>query len=95
MALIIGVLTLELHLGEANSLKDKRRIIKSLIDRIKNRYNVSVAEVGEQDLWQRSTVGISMVSCEQAHVHKVLASVIKFVEAQNTVLITNFQTELL
>lgn len=93
--MIIGVLTLELHLGEANSLKDKRRILKSLIDRIKNRYNVSVAEVGEQDLWQRSTVGISMISCEQAHVHKVLASVIKFVEAQDTVLITNFQTELL
>ncbi|MFX4261925.1 DUF503 domain-containing protein [Pelotomaculum propionicicum] len=93
--MIIGVLTLELHLGEANSLKDKRRIIKSLIDRIKNRFNVSVAEVGEQDLWQRSTVGISMVSCEQAHVHKVLASVVKFVESQGTVLITNFQTELL
>lgn len=93
--MIIGVLTLELHLGEANSLKDKRRIIKSLIDRIKNRFNVSVAEVGEQDLWQRSTVGISMVSCEQAHVHQVLASVVKFVEKQGTVLITNFRTELL
>lgn len=93
--MIIGLLTLELHLGEAHSLKDKRRIIKSLIDRIKNRYNVSVAEVGEQDLWQRSTVGICMVSCEQSHVHQVLASVVKFVEAQGTVLIANYQTELL
>jgi hypothetical protein len=93
--LIVGVLTLELYLGEANSLKEKRRIIKSLIDRIKNRFNVSVAEVGEQDLWQRSTVGISMVSCEQAHVRQVLASVVEFVEKQGTVLITNFRTELL
>jgi len=93
--LIIGVLTLELHMGEANSLKDKRRIIKSLIARIKNRYNVSVAEVGEHDLWQRSTIGISFVSSEQSHVHQVFASVVKFVEALGTVLITNYQTEIL
>ena len=93
--MIIGVLTLQLHLGEANSLKDKRRIIKSLIDRIKNRFNVSVAEVGQQDLRQCATLGISMVSCEQAHVHKVLAAVIKSVEAQGSVLITDLQTELL
>ncbi|MDD2552978.1 MAG: DUF503 domain-containing protein [Desulfotomaculaceae bacterium] len=93
--MIIGVLTLQLHLGEANSLKDKRRILKSLIARIKNRFNVSVAEVGQQELWQCSTLGISMVSCEQAHVHKVLAAVVNFVEAQGSVLITNFQTELL
>ncbi len=93
--MIIGVLTLQLHLGEANSLKDKRRILKSLIARIKNRFNVSVAEVGQQELWQCSTLGISMVSCEQAHVHKVLAAVVNFVEAQGSVLITNFQTDLL
>ena len=93
--MIIGVLTLQLHLGEANSLKDKRRILKSLIARIKNRFNVSVSEVGQQDLWQCSTLGISMVSCEQAHVHKVLAAVVNFVEAQGSVLITNFQTDLL
>lgn len=93
--MIIGVLTLQLHLGEANSLKDKRRILKSLIERMKNRFNVSVAEVDHQDLWRCATLGISMVSCEQAHVSKVLAAVVKFVDAQGTVLITNFQTELL
>jgi uncharacterized protein YlxP (DUF503 family) len=94
-ALIIGVLTLEIHLGEANSLKEKRRILKSLIERIKNRFNVSVAEVGEHDLWQRSTIGISLVSTERAHVHQVFAVVVKFVESQGTVLITNYQTEIL
>lgn len=93
--MIIGVLTLQLYLGEANSLKDKRRILKSIIDRIKNRFNVSVAEVDQQDLWQSATLGISMVSCEQAHVSKVLAAIVRFIEAQGTVLITHYQTEFL
>jgi len=93
--LIIGALTVELQLGDANSLKEKRRILKSLIERIKNRFNVSVAEVAEHDLWQRATIGISIVSCDQTFVHKVFAAVIKFIDAQGTVLITNYQTEIL
>jgi uncharacterized protein YlxP (DUF503 family) len=93
--MIVGVMTVELYLGDANSLKEKRRIVKSLIERIKNRFNVSVSEVAQQDLWQRSTFGISIVSSDQAFVHKVFAAVIKFIEAQGTVLITNYQTEIL
>ena len=88
--MIIGVLTVELFLGEANSLKEKRRVIKAIIDRIKSRFNVSVAEVGEQDTWQRCILGISFVSCEQAHVHQALAAVVRFIEAQGTVLITDY-----
>lgn len=93
--MIIGVLTVDLHLGEASSLKDKRKVIKSVIDRIKNRFNVSVAEVGEQDAWQRSVIGIAFISCEQTHVHQVLAAVVRFIENQGTVLITDYQTEFL
>ncbi len=93
--MIIGVLTIELFLGEASSLKDKRKIIKSVVDRIRARFNVSVAEVGDQDIWQRSTIGISFVSCDQAHVHKVFAAIIRFVEARGDVLITDYRTELL
>lgn len=93
--MIVGVLTVELFLGEANSLKEKRRVLKSVIERIKNRFNVSVAEVAGQDTWQRSTLGISFISCEQEHVHQVFAAVVRFIEAQGTVLITDYQTELL
>jgi uncharacterized protein YlxP (DUF503 family) len=95
MNMIVGVLTIDLFLGDSGSLKDKRRILKSVIERIRNRFNVSVAEVDEQELWQRSTVGVSFVSCEQAHVHKVLASVVRFVEAQGGLVITDYRTELL
>ncbi len=93
--MIIGVLTVELFLGEASSLKDKRKIIKSMVDRIRARFNVSVAEVGDQDIWQRSTIGISFVSCGQAHVHKVFAAIIRFIEACGDVLITDYRTEIL
>ncbi|MCL6639050.1 MAG: DUF503 domain-containing protein [Firmicutes bacterium] len=93
--MVVGVLTVDLFLGEAASLKDKRRVLKSVIDRIRSRFNVSVAEVDGQDAWQRSTVGVSFVSCDQAHVHKVLASVVRFIEAQGSVVITGYRTELL
>ena len=93
--MIVGVLTVELFLGKPIPSKKKRRVIKAIIDRIKSRFNVSVAEVGEQDTWQRCILGISFVSCEQAHVHQALAAVVRFIEAQGTVLITDYRTELL
>jgi uncharacterized protein YlxP (DUF503 family) len=93
--LVVGILTVELYIGEANSLKEKRRVLKSLIDRIKVRFNVSIAEVGEMDAWQRSVVGISFVSNEQAHVSRVLAAVVSFIEQQGAVQLIDFQTELL
>lgn len=93
--MIIGVLTIELTLGEANSLKEKRKILKSLLERIRNRFHVSVAEVGAQDTWQRSTIGIAFVSCEQSHVSRVLAAVVNFIECQGAVQITDYQTEIL
>lgn len=70
-------------------------MLKSLIDRIKVRFNVSIAEVGEMDAWQRSVVGISFVSNEQAHVSRVLAAVVSFIEQQGAVQLIDFQTELL
>lgn len=93
--MIVGVLTVDLFLGESNSLKEKRRVLKSLIERVKNRFNVSIAEVGEHDTWQRSVIGVSFVGSGQAHVHKVLASVIRFIEKQGNIVITDYKTELL
>ena len=60
--MIVGLLTLELYLPEADSLKAKRMIIKSLKDRIKNKFNVSIAEVDGNDLWQRSVLGTACVA---------------------------------
>lgn len=92
--MVVGLLTLELFMGEATSLKGKRRVLKSLLDRVKSRYNVSVAEVGRQDAWQFSTIGVSFVSNESAHVHRTLSAVVRFVEGLGTVEVLDVKTEL-
>lgn len=62
----IGCLTLEIHLAESRSLKDKRQVIRSLKDRLRHRFNVSVAELDGQDTWQRSVIGIVAIAADSA-----------------------------
>ena len=71
----VGVITLELRLDESHSLKDKRHFVKSLKDRLRNKFNVSVAEIDYQDLWQRGLVAVVTVSTDQAHAEQVLQNV--------------------
>ncbi len=73
--MIIGLLTLELHLPESTSLKSKRFIIKSLKDRIKNKFNVSIAEVDANDLWQRSVLGATCIANSTKIIHQTLNGV--------------------
>jgi len=61
----IGVLTLELHLPQAHSLKEKRMVVRSLKDRLRSRFNVAVAELDHQDLWQRAVLGVVSISSDQ------------------------------
>jgi len=71
----IGVLTLELRLENSHSLKDKRNVVQSLKNRLRNKFNVSVAEIDGQDLWQRATLAAVTVSSSHAFAEKVLRSV--------------------
>jgi len=71
----IGVLTLELRLENSHSLKDKRHVVKGLRDRLHNKFNVSVAEIDYQDLWQRSVVAAVTVSSDRVQAEKVLQAV--------------------
>ena len=71
----IGVLTLELRLPHAHSLKDKRHVVKSLKDRLRHKFNVAVAEIDYQDLWQRAAVAAVTVSSDHGHAEQVLNSV--------------------
>jgi uncharacterized protein len=77
--MFVGVLRLTLHLPEPGSLKSKRHLIRSAIDRVKAKFNVSIAEVAENDLWQRSVVGVAAVSNDHAFVNEVLDKVADFV----------------
>jgi uncharacterized protein len=69
---IVGVMTWELHLMACQSLKDKRAVLKSLKDRLHNRFNVSVAETAHHDLWQRAELTASVVSTDRVHAENVL-----------------------
>ena len=71
----IGVLTLELRLEESHSLKEKRHVIQSLKDRLRHKFNVAVAEIDYQDLWQRSAIAVVTVSSDHDNAEKVLADV--------------------
>jgi uncharacterized protein YlxP (DUF503 family) len=75
----VGLCRVQLHLPENHSLKGKRQVIKSLIARIQNRFNVSVAEIDEHDRWQMASIGISCVSTSSEHAHQVLSKVIGFI----------------
>jgi uncharacterized protein len=72
---VIGVLTLELRLENSHSLKDKRHVVQSLKDRLRSKFNVAVAEIDAQDLWQRGVIAAVTVSNDHVYAEKVLRSV--------------------
>ncbi len=71
----IGVVTLEIVLQNSHSLKDKRHVVRSLKDRLRNKFNVAVAEIDCQDMWQRAVVAAVTVASDHTHAEKVLQSV--------------------
>jgi uncharacterized protein YlxP (DUF503 family) len=70
--MVVGVLRLTLYVHGASSLKDKRQVLRKVVDRLRARFNVSVAEVGDHDLWQRAVVGITAVANDKSFVNEVL-----------------------
>ena len=72
----IGLITLEIHIPDARSLKDKRQVLRSLKDKLRAHFNVAVAELDHQDTWQRSQVGIVSISSDAGHLEQSLAAVL-------------------
>ena len=85
----VGVCRITLRLPGNDSLKGKRQVVKSLMARLRNKFNVAVAEVDDNDRWQVATIGITCVSNDARHAREVLDSVVHFVER------TRLDTELL
>ena len=73
----VGLLTLELHIPDAQSLKDKRQVLRSLKDKLRREFNVAVAELDFHDVWQRSVVGVVTLSNEEKHVQEMLQKVLE------------------
>jgi uncharacterized protein YlxP (DUF503 family) len=79
--MFIASIRLKLSIPYANSLKVKRQALHSVMDRVRSRFGAAVAEVGDQELWQRAVVGIALVSGSQGHLRDMAAKVTGFVES--------------
>ncbi len=75
----IGFCTIKFRLPENGSLKGKRQVVKSIVERVRHRFNVSVAEVDDQELWQLATLGIAIISNDRRYSNEVLAKVVDFI----------------
>ena len=91
--MMIGVCRVELHLPDRHSLKEKRQVVKSLKDRIRREFNVSIAEVGDQDLWQRAVLAAACVGTDRAYVNGVLDRLLRMVEREDGVEIVRSELE--
>src|SRR5438093_11928868 len=86
--MVVGVCTIDLHLPGTGSLKGKRQILLSLKDRLKKTYNVSIAEVDGNDLWQRAILGVACVSNDGRHARQMLAALVSEICANPSVGVT-------
>lgn len=93
--MVIGVLTVDLIIPESNSLKDKRQVVKSLLDGIRNRYNVSAAELGDLDVWRRASIGVACISNDKKVANTVLNKVLAGIESNPRVSVEGCQVEFL
>ena len=93
--MMVGLCTVELHIPDVQSLKGKRQVLSSLTTRIRNRYNVSIAEIDEHDLWQKSILGIACVANEAGRVNQILDQVLNLIRANPSLELLRSQIEVL
>ncbi len=93
--MIVGAAVVELHVHGSRSLKEKRGVVRSIVQRIRNRFNVSASEVGGQGTWQRAVIGIVTVGHEARAVRAALDHVVEFVEGVGLAELTNSDIEIL
>ena len=93
--MVIGCCSVKFYLHGNNSLKGKRRVVRAIKDRLKNDFNISVAEVGNQDVWQSINLGISAVGVDQAYINGLLSKVIDAIDRMNLAEIVDCKTEIL
>ncbi len=96
MSMTVGLCRVWLRLPDNHSLKGKRQVLKSLLARLHNKFNVSAAEVDDHDRWQMVSLGITCVTNDERHAHQVMASVIAFIQAERLdAELVDYRTEVL
>lgn len=92
--MVVGVCRVEVFVPESDSLKTKRRALASLKQRIRNKFNVSVAEVDNYEKWQRISLGIAMVTNEHRYIDRVIGEILKLIESDLRIEILEHSVEL-
>jgi hypothetical protein len=92
--MFIGICTIELHIPESDSLKAKRHSLRSLKDRIRNTFNVSVAEVEDQDLWQKASLAVAALSNDKSHLNQTLDHVLNMVRGVPEISLLDYHIEI-
>jgi len=95
MAVIVGLLQIELGLPGNRSLKGKRRVLNSLKERVRSQFNVSIAEIDLNDVWDAALLGISCVANHAQHVHQTLSKVVATVERFREITLVDYAIEIL
>ena len=80
--MVVGILTLEIYIPASLSLKDKRKVVKSVLERVRKRFNVSAAETGYQEKWQRAVLAVALVSEKKSFVESSLQKVFDFLDSE-------------
>ena len=93
--MVVGICQLDIRIHGNNSLKRKRQIIKQIVDRTKNKFNVSIAEVGDHDLWQRAKIGFSVVGNDKRHINSRLDTIKNFIEQFHTAEVFDSEWEII
>jgi uncharacterized protein len=89
----VAVIRIELHLPLARSLKEKRAVVKPIVEGMRHRFSLSVAETGFHDKWQRAEIGVAVVSATAGHAQEVVDSVERWVWSRPDVEVSRFETE--
>ncbi len=79
--MLIGTLRVEFYIPDNRSLKGKRKIVKSMVDKVRHRFNVSIAEIGSNDNWQKIELGISLVGNDRRHIDSFLNKILSYLES--------------
>jgi uncharacterized protein YlxP (DUF503 family) len=93
--MIVGVSTIEIFFSESHSLKDKRQVTRKIVEKIRTRFNISVMEVEQTNLWQRAHVGFAVVGVKKDHVDAAIENVHNYVESLYVGEIIGAQTEII
>jgi len=91
----VGVCKIWLTISESQSLKQKRQVVKSIIDRSKNRFNIAIAEVDALDSHQHAVLGIASISNDSRHINRILSYVVDFIEETYLAELTDYEIEIL